>query len=51
MKLKILLRKSGYSDKGIKFFKEELNVGKIEDPTVHYIYRTVWGYDGDLSKN
>lgn len=33
-----LLEKSGYSDKAIKYYLEKVNVGRIENPSVHVAY-------------
>jgi nitrogen fixation NifU-like protein len=33
-----LLEKSGYSSKAIKYYLEKVNVGRIENPSVHVAY-------------
>jgi len=33
-----LLRKSGYSDKAIKYYEKKLNVGEIENPDAYFVY-------------
>ncbi len=33
-----LLKKTGYSKKAIEYYKNKINVGKIENPTVSYTH-------------
>ncbi len=33
-----LLKKSGYSDRAIEYYENHLNVGRIENPDVQYIF-------------
>lgn len=33
-----LLKKSGYSEKAIKYYLEKINVGEISDPSIRYAY-------------
>ncbi|MFC2151047.1 iron-sulfur cluster assembly scaffold protein [Bacteroidota bacterium] len=42
-----LLKKSGYSDKAIEYYKKKLNVGSIENPSVSSSYT---GHCGDTMK-
>ena len=42
-----LLKKSGYSKKAIRYYKNKTNVGKIENPTVSFTYK---GQCGDTMK-
>ena len=42
-----LLKKSGYSKKAIRYYKNKTNVGKIENPIVSFTYK---GQCGDTMK-
>jgi nitrogen fixation NifU-like protein len=37
-KIKVLLRKSGYSQKAIDYYMKKVNVGEIKSPEAHFVY-------------